>query len=950
MTTVIDEKYEIQQEIKRGGFGIIYRGTDLLFGKSVAIKAVDPSLLGEAKYIDMFQAEALHIARLNHHNIVHVFDIKRGDNGQFYIIMEFIDGPDLSQLLKSAQKSGKQIPLHLGVYIVAESCAGLDFAHNRRDTETNEPLNVVHQDISPSNIMITRNGEVKIIDFGMANLRRQQSKKKNEISVQGTLNYLAPEQLNGQTDPDRRTDIFSLGLVLYEIITGERLFASTSPQETITQLQSGKWDVSKLDALETPEKLRDAVKRALAPKPEERYPSANHMYMDLMHHLIMTAPASDFVQELSEFVGAAAPAEDTAPPTKAEPKKKPPTRKKAQSAKTTSSSKRRSAKKTRAKTAKKTENAVPAGATNDGLEDLIEISDQAVNELESQQSQEKVELKEATQTTEVEKLTRQMNQDSEKSASTKTDDAPKSKGRKAKPKRAKKEKAPPVEDEPVVEVLETENAQSAEPVSSFYTIMPEQKNDVGVADEGEDEELKTIIDVVRLSARSHKRGLLIGLFSLLTLFIGFAAADAFMQFTPFGVAIYDTIFPPAIKIESVPAGAQVFIDDKPLQQTTPLRIEEITPGVHKLMLTIPRFDPIVKSITVPGQGEQLKIAGEESRSASTPYVFKFKAQLELSSQPPGADVFINEVKLAQQTPTTVYWDVSEEPMRIRMSRPGFPTLEGMEIDGVQGAETISDRRFWKFQRLDNTKDHFAIEGVFRKGITINSNPARAEIYLDEDERPVGITGLSGSLFLTVGQHVITLRKGGYLPRRFSLDVDQNTPVELTESLSRVVRIFAKDANSGDDSDLEATLVELRSRDNSTKFNETTPTDVTLLPLRYTAVLRKKGHKDTYVQIPPDAKTIVARMKPETAAISIFIVDDNSNEPVNVSQVLYKIRGAQEREQQLGVSDPAGAVIGELPPGNYQFTVIKPGYEASTKNLRIRTDQQNRLTFRLTARK
>lgn len=104
-TKVIDEKYEIRDEIKRGGFGIIYQGVDLLFGKPVAIKAVEPALLHEAKYIDMFQAEALSIARLNHHNIVHIYDIKRDESGQFYIVMEYIDGCDLAQLLRACRKS-----------------------------------------------------------------------------------------------------------------------------------------------------------------------------------------------------------------------------------------------------------------------------------------------------------------------------------------------------------------------------------------------------------------------------------------------------------------------------------------------------------------------------------------------------------------------------------------------------------------------------------------------------------------------------------------------------------------------------------------------------------------------------------------------------------------------------------------------------------------------------
>ena len=999
-TKVIDEKYEIRDEIKRGGFGIIYQGVDLLFGKPVAIKAVEPALLHEAKYIDMFQAEALSIARLNHHNIVHIYDIKRDEGGQFYIVMEYIDGCDLAQLLRACRKSKKPLPLHLGVYIIAETCAGLDYAHNRRDAETNSPLNVVHQDITPSNIMLTQNGDVKVIDFGMAQFYRKQVLKKNEVSIQGKINYLAPEQLNGGANIDRRTDIFALGLVLYELITGERFFKADNPQQNIEMLRSNKWDFSKIENDNVPKKLREVIQKSVRPKVEDRYPSANHIYMDLMHYLILAAPAADFSGELAEFVQKldvrsqlekqSAPGESSVIDAKTESNNHVPKVEQKQGGASKDGLKS-TAKEGKIEPVHVSENGIqePKAAPKakdakkqkpDDFEEkervstkeFMEISDKTVDKLKEDETSEatgaqtgknaaktnddKGKTKAAspreetkddgpllTETVEMEKPKTKSSDDVETQTIEKSTDSF-DKLDLANILKDEEQKSPPKSD-PDTKELERQTIKSTAAKTGsaeFYSIIDDT--------ESEEDELKTIIDVVRLSARSHKKGILVTLVSLFLLFVAYTIADTTMQFTSYGTFMYDMMSPPAIKISSVPSGAQVYLDDQPLQQTTPIRIEKIEPGVHKLMLVLPRFEPIVKSINVPSEGK-LQVAGEDSRNPWEDYTFQFKTQLELSSNPPDADIFINGVKLAQTTPATVLWDVTEEPIQITLAKPGFPNLTGMEINTLEGAETISDRRFWKFQRLDRNKDHFAIEGVFRKTIEILSNPSQAEIYLNEEERPVGITELNGTLLLPVGQHVITLSKNGYLSRKFTISVDENTESRFSQVLSRNVQIYAKDALSPDNSDLGATLVELRTQRQTLEIGKETPTEVTLLPYRYTAVLRKKGFEETFVQISPTDRRVVAEMNPETAQVTVFIIDEASNEPVNATQVVCSSRdGGNTAQQQLGISDATGTVIGDLPPGNYQFSVIKPGYEVATKNLRIRGDQRNRLTFKLTVKK
>ncbi len=938
-TKTIDNKYEIVREIKRGGFGVIYEGMDTILGKKVAIKAVDPALLGEAKYIDMFRDEALSVAQLNHHNIVQILDIRRDPTGQVFIIMEYIDGPDLHRLQRACKKLNRPLPIHLGVYIITEVCSGLDYAHNRRDPETQEPLHIVHQDISPTNIMISKEGEVKIIDFGMANLRRKKSARKNEVVIQGKLNYLAPEQLNGAEKLDRRVDIFALGLVLYELIKGERLIRSTRPEEVVDILKNGKWDFSDIKKLEHSEKLVLALEKSLALKPEDRYQNANQMYMDLMHYLIITAPAADFAGELAAFLQEISPALEEPFPTEPTPQIAEEVGRGTADGKATAVD---DGKNDDIQQATSQESPRPAERPSDAADELLEISEQTVEHVAQQQpphEEQEIEaetlLQQETPTADeavAEKPPAGEEQNKAETEKTATEAEPKTRESSSRSKTSSRE----IKDEPVVKILDDQSTGS-EASPKYFSIVEETDED--------EEELKTIIDVVRLSTRTHKKAITLSLVTLIFGAILFTVVDTFAHLTSFGTTIYDFLFPPAIKIVSVPPGAQVYLDDKPLQQTTPLSIAEISPGVHKLMLTMSRFEPIVKSIHVPRKGE-LTIAGESKRHPSQPYVFRFKTQLELSSHPPGATIFINDVQLAEKTPATVFWEVSEEPLRLRMQYAGLPDLTGFELNTIKGTELIEDRRFWKFQRLDRVKDHFAIEGIFRKPVVIKSIPRQAEIYLDEGERPVGITGLNGTLLLTLGQHLITLRKSGYLPRQFSIEVNENTPDEITQPLLRRVRIYARDADSGDDVDIGARIVSLRTRRSQRDIDERTPAELRLLPYRYTAVLKKSGYEDLELRIPPGATRVVARMKRLPARIAILVMNAQSRNAEFGAKVVCKNLNNPQKEFDLGLTDENGSVIQEIPPGRYQVVVTKEGFASSTKILNFRPGVLNRYTFQL----
>jgi len=880
----LDDKYEILEEIKRGGFGVIYYGRDRLFNKPIAVKAISPDLIGNAKYIDIFQAESLAIARLNHQNIVRIYDIKRVEDGQFYIIMEYIDGVDLGRLISAGRKEQRLLPHHLSAYVVAETCAGLDYAHARRDPDTHQPLNIVHRDISPGNIMINRFGEIKIIDFGLANARRhglRATGKKGEVLIQGKIAYIAPEQINGAAQIDHRADIFSLGLVLYEGLTGRRMFDGRDPKATIARLRAGDWDLTRLEEMGVPESLIAIVNRALQKNPDNRYQSANQMYVDLMNYLATSAPATDYAKELGEMVQALALPRDfdhnwTADQLSAEATGRP-----------------------------------------------VEIEDSRATPAQPEPvrpastetpSPEPAEIPELEATTAYGFIEEDFVQEAEPGG------AP-----------AEIEVQPQPED---AESLD-EVPSPAEDVA-FYKVLEEEE---------EEEELRTIIDVVRLSARSHKKEIVLGLAGLTSAMLIFAVVDTFARWTSVGSSIYDFFFPPAIRLISFPPNAQVYLDDEPLPKTTPLAIERISPGVHKLMLTLPRFDPIVRSIRVPSKGKA-SIAGESDPGPSQPYVFRFKTILEITSKPEAAEVYLNGIKYTQVTPCRVAWEVGD-PLIIEMRKPGLRPLRGFTLNTLNGVETIEDRRFWHFERIDEHREYYAVAGTFSKVITISSIPRLAEITVNGGKNIVGLTGYTEEIQLPIGVHSITLQKAGYLPKSFTITVDENSPDRYSQVLSRVVRIFAKDVADTGDNDIGAKIEELRYKGRQVPVKATTPCELTLLPFKYTAVLRKAGYEDYTLDISASRNVAIARMQLAKVPTEILVLNAETDLPLAEVQITYEPLQSDNAELSFfGQTDQQGSCAGDLVPGSYRLYVEKLGYRPMTQEVHVTVAERSRLVVRL----
>src|SRR5689334_11511451 len=260
---------QIVEEVASGGMAVVYRAVQDTLGRTVAIKALKSSVATEEMIVTRFEREARSLANLQHENIIHVYDFHRA-HGSLFIVMEYVQGIDLYDLL---ERCGR-LPYDVAALIAMQVGRALDYVHYR---------GIVHRDIKPANIMIARTGGVKVMDFGIA--RDQSFGDLTEAGTGiGTPAYMSPEQVLGDK-LDARSDIFSLGVVLYQMLTGKKPFAEDEQKSAMHKIRLEKHaGVRKLNP-EIPRELERVIDRCLEKKPRDRWRSAQHMVMALERFL-----------------------------------------------------------------------------------------------------------------------------------------------------------------------------------------------------------------------------------------------------------------------------------------------------------------------------------------------------------------------------------------------------------------------------------------------------------------------------------------------------------------------------------------------------------------------------------------------------------------------------------------------------------------------------------------
>ena len=270
-------KYQILERIATGGMAEIYKARLEGIGgfqRTFAIKRILPHLSANNEYVAMLVDEAKVAGLLSHANIVQILDLGQVD-GIWYIAMEFVDGYDLGAVLERSQERNQRVPIPHACFMALELLKGLEYAHQRQVMRGGRPvaLNIIHRDITPPNILISRQGEVKLTDFGIARASLKAMETQADI-IKGRFDYMSPEQAAGSKNLDQRSDLFSVGVVLYESLTGTHPFRTNSELDTLERVRRGEYEPLSRIEPEIPLGLETIVDRCLRVDRRERFASA----------------------------------------------------------------------------------------------------------------------------------------------------------------------------------------------------------------------------------------------------------------------------------------------------------------------------------------------------------------------------------------------------------------------------------------------------------------------------------------------------------------------------------------------------------------------------------------------------------------------------------------------------------------------------------------------------
>ncbi|WDT71175.1 MAG: HDOD domain-containing protein [Candidatus Manganitrophus sp.] len=290
-------KYLLIDKIAKGGMAEVFLAKQTGskgFERLLAIKRILPQFTENAEFVSMFINEAKVAAQLSHPNIVQVFDFGQVEES-YYIGMEYVMGRDLRTIMERSQKSNRPLPIDQILFIVSRVCSGLEHAHKKKDLHGNE-LNLVHRDISPQNILISYDGEIKLVDFGIAKAALQENETRTG-TLKGKFAYMSPEQAWGKK-VDHRSDLFSLGIVLYECATGKRLFKGDSELNTLERVREAKFDPPRRFNADISEQIETVISKSLVKEAGNRYPSAAQMQRELERCL--SKPLSEIQSALAQ--------------------------------------------------------------------------------------------------------------------------------------------------------------------------------------------------------------------------------------------------------------------------------------------------------------------------------------------------------------------------------------------------------------------------------------------------------------------------------------------------------------------------------------------------------------------------------------------------------------------------------------------------------------------------
>ena len=277
---VLHGRYELIHRLGHGGMASVYLGRAIGtagFERLVAVKVIHPHLANESEFVEMFLDEARIAAKIHHPNVCETLDLG-DDDGVFFMVMEYVEGETLSSLVRQLHKREEKLPITVALQIAADACRGLEAAHSLEEHD-GTALNLVHRDVSPHNLLVTMDGRVKVVDFG---IMKAAGKRSNTLTGQlrGKLTYMSPEQARGEP-VDRRSDIYAVGVILWELLAGARFYRGETDSEILAQVSLGRRQKIGDFRDDVPDSIRELLDKALAESRYDRFETADEMLKGL---------------------------------------------------------------------------------------------------------------------------------------------------------------------------------------------------------------------------------------------------------------------------------------------------------------------------------------------------------------------------------------------------------------------------------------------------------------------------------------------------------------------------------------------------------------------------------------------------------------------------------------------------------------------------------------------
>lgn len=884
---IINEQYLTIRKIGQGGFGVVWRAYDFSLRNFVAVKELLKEY-SEPKYVEMFYKEALIAKNIIHDNIVRVQHFWQGSNGAFYISMDYVAGNDLEHLIKKCNKLNIKIPWELAVLICGGVLKAIDYANRlAKDTITGKPYGIVYRDISPGNIIISFDGNIKLSDFGIAKTADDLSEGIKQRIVTGKYAYMSPEQIKGDPDIDHRSDIFSIGLVLYEMLTGQQLYSGET-KDIKEQVLEQKFDPAKLDSLNLPEELVEAVAKAIDKNKENRYDKAIEMFRDL-RRLLKGKETEELTQELASFLAR-----------------------------------------------------VEAEELSDENEVMEWIKHLNMQDVRNNQSTIKVNCKDfivGAQQTVPEPVLEPIPSVTmpapvaEPAAPEKTvDQAVKTEPRVIPAPQPKKPVPPPV-------------SMPSKPVQSESDARPKAEEKGKTVFEEVGDWLVTKFKVYKMMI---KRGLL-ALFIASVLFV---VLDTMFHLTPMGKAIYSKLYPPDIVIETVPRGAAVTMknrDGKPVVSNAdtmnPVELRKVQPDTYVLTAEKEGFKKVERVVKIEEQSKDRK--AQQKIVINFDFTLSINSEPQgagvfidgnkFNVTPCKAELVAGEhtVKLSLkgfEELGSLAKEVKEGQCNIDFTKPS----QGEIFTGV-------DNRYWTYEiKTVNGETMFNITGHLFKKYSIDSVPKNMIVHIDGESKPRGNTPVA--VPLKAGEYKIRFQDpdGRFEEsvRTVGVTTDSEPNINVIMNKWVTLRVRSKDHPE------EAFMTKVRVSGggvNVVKDISTAKPIRLALPLAtYKITFDGDNEYKTLlfkaVNI-AEKSLIVGEMEYENARLKVVVKDDATDRPIADAYVWLA-------SQLAGKTDAKGEWEREIKQGTTTVRIIAKGFVEKTVEYEVKNASKDELVMKL----